>query len=574
MPLRLTTEVVTKVRPRPRLRVPQLAVAWESRGQMFAGSLWAVMKGPKAPKEFRGYPYFRDCYVQRPFPKGAMLASSLWYVVLFLIPIPIWQALAPQQEQRQLALPRIEVTWYEPARDLAPITLPGEPTRPSPPGKPGKSLPKRGADAFHPRQSILSSPLKPTHPRQTLIRPDAPVEPPKLLPQMPNIVQWAQPTQPTRPRLQIDTAALARLRPKRPAQRPLSEMPVPEVPNQETDVGELNIASSATKVERPRLGMNPSSAPRVGPGQNGTEASPAPDIAPDLSGGDSGLRRLIALSATPAPPAENLPLPEGNLSARISISPDGTQLGVPGGSPNGVPGATGNAGGGAGSAGGTGGAGGTKPGTGGGGVSGIPNVSITGGDPRALSSVAGLGGSGVPGAGGVSPGMLSKPEPRPADPEPNRTRPAPGFDRIKPGMMPEEILGPRRVYTLHVNMPNLSSVTGSWVLSFVELGVELGPGQAPSNDLTGPVPMRKVDPKYPPALARARVEGEVVLYAVIRRDGTVDSIQLVKSLDPQLDENAMLALSRWRFRPAERNGEAVELEAIVHIPFRAVAPVY
>jgi len=82
------TELVTKIKPRPRLRVPQLTVTWEPRWQMFAGSLWAVMKGPKAPKEFRGDPYFRDCYVKRPFPKGAMLASSLWYVLLFLIPIP------------------------------------------------------------------------------------------------------------------------------------------------------------------------------------------------------------------------------------------------------------------------------------------------------------------------------------------------------------------------------------------------------------------------------------------------------------------------------------------------------
>jgi len=559
------TEVVTKVKPRPRLRVPQLAVAWESRGQMFAGSLWAVMKGPKAPKEFRGDPYFRDCHVARPIPKRALLASSLWYVVLFLIPIPIWQRLAPRQEQPQLALPRIELTWYEPARELPPISQPGEPEKP---------LPKWGADAFHPRQSILSSPLKPTHPRQTLIRPDAPLEPPKLLPQMPNIVQWAQSVKPARPRLQIDTAALARLRPKRPAQRPLSEMAVPKIPNQETNVGELNIASSAMKVERPRLAMNPSSAPRVGQRQDSPDAGPAPDIAPDVSGGDSGLRRLIAISATPVPPADNLPLPEGNLAARLSISPEGTQPGVSGGSPNGVPGATGNAGGGPGSPGGTGGAGGTNSGTSGGGGSGLPNVSITGGDPRALSSITGPVGSGLPGAGSVAPGMPAKPEPRPANPEPNRTRPAPGFDRIKPGMAPEEVFGPKRVYTLHVNMPNLASVTGSWMLSFVEMGADSIPGQPPDRDLTGPVPMRKVDPKYPPALARARVEGEVVLYAVIRRDGTVDSIQLVKSLDPQLDENAMLALSRWRFRPAERSGNAVELEAIVHIPFRAVSPLY
>jgi len=58
-----------------------------------------------------------------------------------------------------------------------------------------------------------------------------------------------------------------------------------------------------------------------------------------------------------------------------------------------------------------------------------------------------------------------------------------------------------------------------------------------------------------------------VLYAVIRRDGSVDSIQLVHGIDEQLDADAMDALSQWKFRPALKQGAPVELEAIVHIPF-------
>jgi protein TonB len=157
--------------------------------------------------------------------------------------------------------------------------------------------------------------------------------------------------------------------------------------------------------------------------------------------------------------------------------------------------------------------------------------------------------------------------------DPGRALPVPLSDRTKLGATPEEIWGPKQVYTMHVNMPNLASATGSWVMSFVELwSVEEAQGSPVVTDsgLTGPVPLRKVDPRYPPALFAARVEGEVVLYAVIRKDGSVDSIQLVKGVEPQLDLNAMEALARWRFRPAQRKGVAVELEAIVHIPFRAV----
>ncbi len=118
-------------------------------------------------------------------------------------------------------------------------------------------------------------------------------------------------------------------------------------------------------------------------------------------------------------------------------------------------------------------------------------------------------------------------------------------------------------------MPNLNSATGSWILNFSELrtGSE-GPGPG-SSEVSAPGPLRKIDPKYPPTLINEHVEGEVVLYAVIRRDGSVDSIQLVRGIDDQLDANAMNALSQWKFRPATKQGVPIELEAIVHIPFRA-----
>ncbi len=164
----------------------------------------------------------------------------------------------------------------------------------------------------------------------------------------------------------------------------------------------------------------------------------------------------------------------------------------------------------------------------------------------------------------------------PATPEPNKTKPSPAFEAWKPGAPPETILGPKRIYTLNVNAPNMASATGSWVLQFAELTEEAnkrnGPLMAlrtdPLTDLAGPVPLRKVDPKYPPALVSARVQGDVILYAIIRKDGSVDSIQLVKGIEPRLDQNAMEALARWKFRPAERRGDPVELEAVVTIPFR------
>jgi TonB family protein len=146
---------------------------------------------------------------------------------------------------------------------------------------------------------------------------------------------------------------------------------------------------------------------------------------------------------------------------------------------------------------------------------------------------------------------------------------------IQPGAKPETLLAGKPIYTLNVNMPNLTSAIGSWVLNFAELAADFRPGAGDNPaDLSGPEPVRKVDPKYPPELRDKNIAGEVVLYAVIRKDGTVDSIQLVAGVDPVLDQNAMQALAQWKFRPGARAGAPVDLEAIVHIPFRPVAPLY
>jgi protein TonB len=118
-------------------------------------------------------------------------------------------------------------------------------------------------------------------------------------------------------------------------------------------------------------------------------------------------------------------------------------------------------------------------------------------------------------------------------------------------------------------MANINSASGSWILHFAELGG--GPAAvalSASAELAMPVPIRKVDPKYPPDLIEQNVQGEVVLYGVVRADGSVDSIQVARSLDPQLDANAKSAFAQWKFQAGSKSGTSVDLEVIAHIPFK------
>jgi TonB family protein len=127
------------------------------------------------------------------------------------------------------------------------------------------------------------------------------------------------------------------------------------------------------------------------------------------------------------------------------------------------------------------------------------------------------------------------------------------------------IFGDRKFYSMTLNMPNLNSAGGSWVIRFAELNGNQGKG-----GLTAPVATQKVDPAYPLELMRRNVQGTVTLYAVIRNDGSVSDVRVLRGVDDRLDQYARAALAGWRFRPATKNGNAVDLEAVVMIPFRPV----
>jgi protein TonB len=69
----------------------------------------------------------------------------------------------------------------------------------------------------------------------------------------------------------------------------------------------------------------------------------------------------------------------------------------------------------------------------------------------------------------------------------------------------------------------------------------------------GPGVIKRVEPIYPPLARTMRVEGVVVLDAVIFEDGTVGEVEVVKSAHPLLDRSAKDALKRWRFTPGSRD---------------------
>jgi protein TonB len=78
--------------------------------------------------------------------------------------------------------------------------------------------------------------------------------------------------------------------------------------------------------------------------------------------------------------------------------------------------------------------------------------------------------------------------------------------------------------------------------------------------------IHRVEPRYPPLAIQARIQGQVVLQAVISRSGMIENLQLVSG-HPMLAQAAIDAVSRWRYRPYMLNGEPVEVETQVTVNF-------
>jgi periplasmic protein TonB len=116
------------------------------------------------------------------------------------------------------------------------------------------------------------------------------------------------------------------------------------------------------------------------------------------------------------------------------------------------------------------------------------------------------------------------------------------------------------------------------------LGIPGGLGTQPPPELKPPAPekptrpvkvsqgvmaasiLHQVQPSYTPVERTMRLSGEVLLHAIIGKDGSVRELQIVSG-NPLLAQTAIAAVRQWRYRPTLLNGEAVDVDTIVSVKF-------
>ena len=87
-------------------------------------------------------------------------------------------------------------------------------------------------------------------------------------------------------------------------------------------------------------------------------------------------------------------------------------------------------------------------------------------------------------------------------------------------------------------------------------------------DVKEPVIVTRVPPAYPEEARTNRVQGNVILSAVVDEKGAVSKVEAVESPDPSLAQAAIDAVSKWTYKPATLKGKPVKVRMTITVSFK------
>jgi periplasmic protein TonB len=88
------------------------------------------------------------------------------------------------------------------------------------------------------------------------------------------------------------------------------------------------------------------------------------------------------------------------------------------------------------------------------------------------------------------------------------------------------------------------------------------------NGVTAPKATYAPNPEYVDRARKEKIKGSVVLSMIVTAEGKVRDVKVIKSLDPDLDNQAVVTVRTWRFEPGLKNGKAVAVRLKTEVMFR------
>jgi len=86
--------------------------------------------------------------------------------------------------------------------------------------------------------------------------------------------------------------------------------------------------------------------------------------------------------------------------------------------------------------------------------------------------------------------------------------------------------------------------------------------------ITPPRAIYAPNPEYTDKARRAKVNGIVIVSLIVTPEGNARDVQVIQSLTPDLDKKAVEAVSKWKFKPATKDGQPVAVQIKAEASFR------
>jgi Gram-negative bacterial TonB protein C-terminal len=586
IPLQRPVSSVGSLRPSAQARPPQLSVDWSGKYAGWWGSIGVLWKRLDLPLREPVKLFSETPVAAFRFPRGSVATSILLHalalmVLPILLTLPVGHASNPEFAVEEPQRIYYRITTHEPFEKLPHIAPKG------PGGQPGSGelqslLAKLGSTAEHRRVIIVSRPVRPDNKRQTIYQPATPPDLKITMDlKLPNVIggnsavvpkpqihfnpRASKPNQARKVSSVAAAPSLASSSPVRMAD-PTIAQPHLAVPINADGAKPMQARSVVTNATAPSLSdsavvgvaeltLGPANGPAApGAGVDTDEKLSTASGGIPTPGDGSG---VVIIGVDPADAASLANLPAGNRSGEFSVAPGGGLGGSPGGSSSGS----------------------ASAGSGGSGLSSGGDRSVGVG---AGSSGGGGGKSGANGTFSVSgntagsgTGNLDATIIR------NMVYPVPSTMVLRRnalivsagpmgggGLNVYGALQCGKIYTVFLPMPGKS-----WTLQFCQSGASAAKPTTQGSStvirmqqgLIPPDVESRFDFKRMPVPFEKKNK-PIVLKGVIKEDGSLDGLQIYQSIGPQMDEAARLAFSKWKFKPAMKDGKSVSVDILVGIP--------
>ncbi len=129
------------------------------------------------------------------------------------------------------------------------------------------------------------------------------------------------------------------------------------------------------------------------------------------------------------------------------------------------------------------------------------------------------------------------------------------------------------VYTVFIE-PDEQMGGSQWVLQYAYGNDPAGAARAPAparGVLTPPYPISRQSPQFPAEIVARNAGRMLVVYGVINPEGKLQSMRIVQSPNPLLNQPLLDAMANWLFKAAELNGEAISVRILIGVPLGAAA---